>query len=119
MSSHLTRGVLFTALAFGLAGGCSAGDSGETIRTRDGGDGLDASIDPGQEAGNAGLIGTMVTPQCKANCTDFPADTIMGDGVPADAPSRFTADASGAGPCITEPQDGSLFPANWLRPRVS
>ena len=25
---------------------------------------------------------------------------------------------SGNGPCVTEPEDGSLFPNNWLPPRV-
>jgi hypothetical protein len=25
---------------------------------------------------------------------------------------------TGSGPCVTEPEDGSLFPGNWLQPRV-
>ena len=25
---------------------------------------------------------------------------------------------TGSGPCVTEPEDGALFPSNWLRPRV-
>ena len=25
---------------------------------------------------------------------------------------------TGSGPCLTEPEDGALFPSNWLRPRV-
>jgi hypothetical protein len=40
--------------------------------------------------------------------------------VPADVASRFGApDGGGAtgGPCLVEPEMGSLFPENWLRPR--
>jgi hypothetical protein len=25
---------------------------------------------------------------------------------------------TGSGPCVTEPEDGALFPSNWLRPRI-
>jgi hypothetical protein len=40
--------------------------------------------------------------------------------VPDDVASRFGATDGGAtagGPCLIEPQMGSLFPRNWLRPR--
>ncbi|MDB4981689.1 MAG: putative secreted protein, partial [Myxococcales bacterium] len=39
-------------------------------------------------------------------------------GVPSDAPTLFAGAPTGVGPCITEPEDGALFPRNWLRPRV-
>lgn len=41
-------------------------------------------------------------------------------GVPSDIAARFAASAAGsdeAGPCLIEPESGSLFPKNWLRPR--
>jgi hypothetical protein len=55
---------------------------------------------------------------CTSDCTDFPADPIIDDGTPASAPGLFTQPAAGAGPCILEPEDGTLLPATWLRPRV-
>jgi hypothetical protein len=55
---------------------------------------------------------------------DFPVAPVIdaadgGPGVPSGAPSLF-AGASGAspGPCLVEPENNSLFPHNWLRPRV-
>jgi hypothetical protein len=37
----------------------------------------------------------------------------------ADAGSFAGAATTGAMPCISEPEDGAMFPNNWLRPRVS
>lgn len=55
-------------------------------------------------------------------CTDFPAAPILDlmgpTALPADPGSSFTIAPSGAGPCVTEPEDGSLFPYNWTRPRI-
>jgi hypothetical protein len=60
-----------------------------------------------------------VHPQaCSGFCTDFPAAPIVANGAPAGAPGMFTGTGTAAGPCITEPEDGTLFPNNWLRPRV-
>src|SRR5262245_35317276 len=54
-------------------------------------------------------------------CNDFPADPVIGPGAPANAPGLFGAADGGApigsSPCLVEPQDGALFPNNWLRPR--
>jgi hypothetical protein len=52
-------------------------------------------------------------------CTDFPPAPVFADGAPMSAPSSFQGTPSGTGPCVVEPQDGSLFPHNWLRPRVN
>jgi hypothetical protein len=51
-------------------------------------------------------------------CSDFPADPIIDQGTPADAASMFGAPATGSGPCIWEPEDRSMFPQKWLRPRI-
>ncbi|HET6148596.1 MAG TPA: hypothetical protein VFH68_13765 [Polyangia bacterium] len=48
-------------------------------------------------------------------CEDFPTAPIVDSG----ASTNICNAPSGNGPCITEPEDGSLFPNNWLRPRVS
>ncbi len=59
---------------------------------------------------------------------DFKAP-IFADGAPANAPAIFAgpdtmvavdggeAGAAASGPCLFEPEVGSLFPNNWLRPR--
>ena len=66
---------------------------------------------------STGTAGTGVMPTaCSGKCTDFPTDPIN-TNIPAIDPGMFGA-PSGAGPCVTEPEDGSLFPNNWLRPRV-
>jgi hypothetical protein len=73
--------------------------------------------------GRAGVIGTggMVPPPippCVGKCTDFPADPYFDVGVSHDVTGMFGTPSAGPGPCVTEPEDGALFPNNWLRPRV-
>jgi len=60
---------------------------------------------------------TIITP-CSGSCTDFPSSPVIAAGAPSSAPSAFAGAGSGAGPCITEPEDGTLLPNNWLRPRI-
>ncbi len=56
---------------------------------------------------------------CVGPCTDFPATPVIDPSAPATAPSMFSGTPpSSGGPCIVEPQDDTLFPNNWLRPRV-
>ena len=70
-----------------------------------------------------GVAGSdLVLTSCAPACADFPAAPIITSGVTANAPSLFGAPGSGSpgtGPCVREPQDGTLFPSNWLRPRFS
>ncbi|HEX2568590.1 MAG TPA: hypothetical protein VH877_03455 [Polyangia bacterium] len=44
---------------------------------------------------------------------------MIESGAPQNAPSMFDGAGSGtvAGPCLVEPEPGTLFPRNWLRPR--
>ncbi|HET9957069.1 MAG TPA: hypothetical protein VFQ61_21380 [Polyangiaceae bacterium] len=66
-------------------------------------------------------------PTCDVGtCADFPEQPIMGEGVPANAPTLFGADPAAftAGTlCVLEPQlsngstPGTMIPANWVRPR--
>ena len=55
-------------------------------------------------------------------CTDFPTAAINDPKAPSAIPSnpgsQFSGSPSGSGPCVTEPEDGSLFPYNWTRPRI-
>jgi hypothetical protein len=51
-------------------------------------------------------------------CPDFSSSPIMDTGAPANAASQFSGSPSGSGPCVVEPEDGSLYPYNWTRPRI-
>ena len=77
----------------------------------------------------AGTLGTGATggsgsstafDPCKAKpCEDFPAAPLS-DGAPANAAQLFgpkDAGTPGTGPCLVEPEPGTLMPANWIRPR--
>ncbi|HEY6940798.1 hypothetical protein [Dokdonella sp.] len=51
---------------------------------------------------------------------DFPVDPILDGGAPANAPALFgVTGAPSGGPCLADPQIGTLFPNNWLRPRFT
>jgi hypothetical protein len=93
------------------AGGSGVGGSGAT-----GGSG---DMDGG---GRGGTGPTQCNP-----CTDFPATPIVdmppgGSAPPSDVSTTFGPAGSGSasgGPCLLDPEDGSLFPKNWLRPRFA
>jgi hypothetical protein len=56
-------------------------------------------------------------------CSDFGGpfgpDGTQGS-IPAGAAAAFAMPSAGSGgPCLYEPQDGTLFPNNWVRPRFS
>ena len=53
---------------------------------------------------------------------DFPVDPIIDGSAPPTSGGLFGDPATGAqsgGPCLVEPEVGTLFPKNWLRPRFS
>jgi hypothetical protein len=79
------------------------------------------SFSPPKAEGKTSSTGTPppVTIQtCGTLCTDFPATPIVAGGAAGSAPSMFAGTGSAPAPCLTEPEDGTLFPNNWLRPRV-
>ena len=48
---------------------------------------------------------------------DLPAAPIINPGAPTSAPTLFAvAGAPTGGPCVADPQSGTLYPNNWLRP---
>src|SRR4051794_35761461 len=50
---------------------------------------------------------------CNGMCTDFPADPVFDTGTSAGDAGSFGGNAStGTMPCISEPEDGSMFPNN-------
>jgi hypothetical protein len=97
------------------AAGSSSGFAG-SMPSGAAGAGAAAGIGPSGAGGVAGTIGFQ---PCQSACPDFPADPVFDVGVTPDAASMFPElSPTLVGPCITEPEDGALFPANWLRPRV-
>jgi hypothetical protein len=90
------------------AGSIANGNRGGSIGV--GGTGI--PVDPG-----TGVPGEAPQRLCEI-CEDFPATAVVVEGTPANAPGMFTTPGSGAGPCVAEPVDGTLFPNNWLRPRI-
>src|SRR5512142_2724920 len=84
--------------------------------------GTSGSTGTGNATGLGGFGGTgmMVIPCNGPNglCTDF-KDPIKMGSVPGNVDSIFGSAGTGSagGPCLIEPQDNSLFPNNWLRPR--
>ena len=74
----------------------------------------------GNGTGLGGFGGSVTPPMpCQGKCKDFMAAPIMQGSAPANSASIFGTPGSGSsgGPCMLEPQDNSLFPNNWLRPR--
>jgi hypothetical protein len=68
-------------------------------------------------SGSGGTTAVQGKP-CSGTCDDFPSSPIVTGGAPSGAPGMFGGSGTAAAPCITEPEDGTLFPNNWLRPRV-
>ena len=110
-----SRVLVLAALVLGV--GCagvkepasaSPGSGGSTATGGSGASGL---------TGGGGSSSVIVPETCNGKCTDFPPDPYIPVGLPMDIAGRFGA-PSGAGPCVTEPEDHTLFPNNWLRPRI-
>jgi hypothetical protein len=106
----------------GILGG---GDSG--IHLGGGGDGGVGGTSPGAVA--------QSTCTASALCDDFAASTgaacagsdcvVIGPGATSGTSALFSSAGAAGGPCLIEPQDGTLFPnggtdgTGWLQPRIS
>jgi hypothetical protein len=93
----------------GGAGGFNIGGSGGAGGSSAAGGSTGLPL-PGGPAG-------MVAP-CSERCRDFPTEPILEPGTPATAPGMFGGTPTGTGPCLVEPEPGTLFPQQWLRPRI-
>ncbi len=121
---HFVGALLLASGALGL--GC-AGVKQQPGLTGSSGSTTGAALGPGSAGsfGTAGSSGMIVTPQACSGpggkCVDFESSTttnpVFGPSVDPSAAGKFGA-PSGNPPCVTEPEDGTLFPNNWLRPRV-
>ena len=111
------------ALACANVGGASTGAASGASGANGGAGGVAAAIGAGG-AGDEGVAGTggvagAIAPPCPGACADFPKDPLIDMGLAPDVAGKFDGFAPiGPGPCLTEPEDGALYPNNWLRPRV-
>ena len=109
-----------------LAAAAACGSNGASTTTQGtGGDGgtKTTSSSSGVGGGGAGIgFGGMPN---QGPFADFPADPILdtpagGTAPPADSSTIFGEAGTGdpaSGPCLVEPEPGTLFPRNWVRPR--
>lgn len=122
-----------SALLLGFFAACSAGTSTEkdwdgSPGNPDNDDGIslgdgDISFVPDLPEGGAGLP-EVLTPECAADCTGFsdpqnpqaPWVTTIGE-VSADQKAALDGGGTPQGLCVSEPAPGTIFPANWTRPR--
>ncbi|AKT36885.1 TolB family protein [Chondromyces crocatus] len=98
--------------ACGSGNSSSSGDPGGTGTNTGGAGGAGAGSGTGTGGDLlSGVGGTSFVPA-------FPKDPVVEDSAPANAPELFADPGENAGgPCLFEPEVGSLFPRNWLRPR--
>jgi hypothetical protein len=120
---YVHKSILVSAILLVTAVGCAGvkekpGGSGGTVGSGGTFGGLAGSI--GSLGGGFGSLGgapVIMPVSCNGPCTDFPSTPIIAAGTSPSVAGMF-GDPSGAGPCVTEPENDALFPINWLRPRV-
>jgi hypothetical protein len=105
----------------GLFLGCAGVKQSSSQATKGAGGGAGASTGSGGSNGTGGGGGTNPPPPaCDGACDDFAGGPFTSGTVPSGATQIFASAGSGSGgPCLFEPQDGTLLPNNWLRPRFS
>lgn len=121
-------------LAFAVAFACTAGTPsrngdfsgdgpGPTIDIGDG-DGGDGDFQIPEGNGNGPHLAEVLTPECSADCTGFSDATdpntplvVTIGSVSAEQKSGLDAGGTADGFCVAEPANGTIFPANWTRPR--
>jgi len=104
-------GPLFVAGSIVFALGCAGVKPASTGSGTAGG---------GNATGIGGFGGSMTMAMpCVGQCMDFPPTPVLVGSAPANAATIFGGAGTGSpgGPCIIEPQDNTLLPYNWLRPR--
>jgi WD40-like Beta Propeller Repeat len=124
MTTALHRTALLGALCgacVGAAASCGSIDSSTFMTsTTSGAGGAPATSGGINEAGAGGLSLATGTGGESASLVAFPEAPLLDPSAPASAPALFGPAGSGdpsGGPCLFEPEPGTLFPSNWLRPR--
>ncbi len=108
---------------FGLVAACSAGGGSPVPGSASGGSSSAGSgggvIVGGSGSGGSGNLPPL-TRSCElGQCTDFPEEPLL-DGSPPSNASALFGESTNLNPgsvCLLEPQDNTLFPADWIRPR--
>ena len=112
--------------AIGLCGslGCAKVNSNTGGGSGGGSAGAPAGLGGGAGHVNTGSGGTGVrvdgsVVDVPPPITDFPPGPVMGTPTtPTNAPTLFGGTPrNNSAPCVVSPQDGTLMPQNWLRPR--
>lgn len=139
MKKTLFFGPLILSLIYGQACSAGPGQSSDGDAPDDGkegpgdgdgdlnigdGDG-DLNLPPGGKDNGLGIeTSVILTPECSSDCSGFsdPASdgplVIVQEGFPED--QRAALDSGGTpGACVSEPADGTIFPAAWTRPRFN
>lgn len=123
--SHASGLVLVASLsaAFVLAQSCDAGTSATAVGGSTASGVSSSSVSNGGSTTSvASSTGAFSTGASMGPYSDFPSEPVLDGSAPANAGTLFGPPGSGAqsgGPCLTEPEVGSLFPNNWLRPRFA
>jgi len=114
----LAKPLLWLALGVLGLGACAKADvDGSMVGVGKGG--IGAGGGGGGFANFGGQNGGLLPLPCANDmCEDFPAAPIVDTGAEGTEGMFKGAPGTSGGPCIMEPEDGSLFPNNWLRPRV-
>jgi hypothetical protein len=100
---------IFVFVGLVTAAACGSGSGGGTFSPPQG-DGGSPPVDGSSGGSSSGGDG----PSLPTTRNDFP-NPILDTGVPPNAPQLFGApDQGSGGPCLYEPEIGSLFPNNWL-----
>jgi len=110
--------------AIGFSAGLGCAKVNSNAGTGTGGSGAPAGLGgtAGHHVNGTGGTGVRVdgsVVDAPPPITDFPPGPILGTPTtPTNAPTLFGGTpGNNAGPCIVSPQDGTLMPQNWLRPR--
>ena len=125
------RAVSLLSLSIAFAAGCGFKPSAKTTA---GSGGQPGAVSGAAGQGSGGSIGGVARDAGAADvpratacnpCSDFPTAPILDAPAGGTPPAATVADTFGAagtgaatgGPCLLDPEAGSLFPRNWLRPR--
>ncbi|UQA58911.1 TolB family protein [Polyangium aurulentum] len=120
---YLVHSFAFLSIAGAAVGAaCSSSpDPSSSGNLGAGGAGASMSTSSGSSQGGGGEGGTVFAGTGGGSAwTGFPVDPVVEEGAPQNAKDLFDAAGAGnpsGGPCLVEPEPGTLFPRNWLRPR--
>ncbi|MES1208215.1 MAG: hypothetical protein ABUS79_19945, partial [Pseudomonadota bacterium] len=119
--AYVVTGHLLASVALVALFGCAGVKQGTTQTGSGGSVGSGGSTGRGGSS-STGTGGTITPTGCVGQCTDFEPSAsnpnpVFDQGVSSDVGSKFGS-PNGNGPCVSEPEDGALYPNNWAPLRV-